>query len=155
MVMNYLKTALLAISFIVISNEALHAQHDSTYYVSYTKLLTTRLYFSQKYTALTIKNKKDNYTLHYQPNTTLNLGVGATYKWATINLAYGFGFLNPAEDKGKTKYLDLQFHGYDQKFNLDVLGQFYKGFYLNPKLNYVERFVPGRKEKKLLEDVIK
>ena len=130
--MNYLKTVLLAISFIFINRDTLYAQHDSTYYVSYTKLLTTRFFLSQKYTALTVKNKKDNYTLRYFPNTTLNVGLGASYKWATLNLAYGFGFLNQEENKGKTKYLDLQFHGYGQKFNLDVLGQFYKGFYLNP-----------------------
>ena len=131
--MNYFKTALLAISFIFLNRDALHAQHDSTYYVSYSKLLTARLYFSQKYTALTVKNKNDNYTLHYRPNTTLKMGLGASYKWATLNLAYGFGFLNPEENKGKTKYVDLQFHAYGQKFNLDVLGQFYKGFYLYPK----------------------
>ena len=131
--MNYFKTALIVISFVFMNGGTLRAQHDSTYFVSYTKLLTTRFYFSQKYTALTLKNKQDNYAIRYQPNTTLNMGVGASYKWATLNIAYGFGFLNPDENKEKTKYLDLQFHGYGKKFVLDVLSQFYKGFYLYPK----------------------
>lgn len=61
------------------------------------------------------------------------MGVGATYKWATLNLAYGFGFLNPERGLGKTKYLDLQFHSYGRKIVLDVFGQFYKGFYLSQK----------------------
>jgi hypothetical protein len=111
----------------------LYAQHDTTYYTSYANLITSRFYFSQKYTALRLRNKKEDYTLNYSPNTTLNMGVGATYKWATLNLAYGFGFLNPNKQKGKTKYLDLQFHGYGKKINIDVLGQFYRGFYLYPK----------------------
>jgi hypothetical protein len=61
------------------------------------------------------------------------LGVGATYKWATLNLAYGFGFLNPEAGRGKTRYLDLQFHSYGRKISVDVLGQFYNGFYLSPR----------------------
>jgi hypothetical protein len=61
------------------------------------------------------------------------MGVGATYKWATLNLAYGFGFLNPDKGKGDTKYLDLQFHGYTRKFVVDFFGQFYNGFFLTPK----------------------
>ena len=125
--MNYFKTALLAISFIFLNRDALHAQHDSTYYVSYSKLLTARLYFSQKYTALTVKNKNDNYTLHYRPNTTLKMGLGASYKWATLNLAYGFGFLNPEENKGKTKYVDLNFMPTAKNLIWTYWGSFTKG----------------------------
>jgi hypothetical protein len=58
------------------------------------------------------------------------MGVGATYKWATLNLAYGFGFLNPERGRGKTKYLDLQFHSYGRRFITDVFGQFYRGFFM-------------------------
>ncbi len=60
------------------------------------------------------------------------MGVGATYGPITINLAYGFDFLNRGEirDKGKTKYLDLQAHLYSRKITIDFLGQFYNGFYL-------------------------
>ena len=61
------------------------------------------------------------------------MGVGATYKSATLNLAYGFGFLNPDRGRGDTKYLDLQFHSYGRKIVLDLFGQFYRGFYLSPK----------------------
>lgn len=73
------------------------------------------------------------YDLTYRPNTTLNMGVGATYNSFTLNLAYGFGFLNPDRGQGKTRYLDLQFHNYGRKIVLDVFGQFYKGFYLSPQ----------------------
>jgi hypothetical protein len=61
------------------------------------------------------------------------MGVGATYKWATLNLAYGFDFLNPDRGKGDTKYLDLQFHTYGRRFIVDVFGQFYRGFFLSSK----------------------
>src|SRR5882757_7661463 len=75
-------------------------QHDTAYYSSYAaRRLTFRFYFSQKYTTLTLYDRKDQLTLRYQPNTTLNMGVGASYKWATLNLAYGWGFLNQEDEK--------------------------------------------------------
>src|SRR6187399_3652744 len=92
--------------------------HDTTYYQSFMgKKITGRYYFSQKYTALEIgRNNKTSPRLRYTPNTNLNMGIGATYRSFTLNLAYGFGFLNPERGKGETKYLDLQFHTYTRRF---------------------------------------
>jgi hypothetical protein len=103
------------------------------YYREYPNHISARFYFSRKYTTLVFRNSEKDYALLYRPNTSLNMGIGATYKWATINLAYGFGFLNPERGRGKTKYLDLQFHSYGRKIAIDVFGQFYKGFYLSPR----------------------
>jgi hypothetical protein len=106
------------------------AQSDSTYYASYDKIITGRFYFSQKYTSYQYRDDAEAIRIRYKPNTTLNMGVGATYNWATLNLAYGFGFLNRDEAKGKTKYLDLQTHLYGRKLIIDAFGQFYSGFYV-------------------------
>lgn len=67
------------------------------------------------------------------PNSTLNMGVGATYKDVTLNLAYGFSFLNPDQGKGETTYLDAQAHVYPKKIVIDLFLQFYKGYYLLPE----------------------
>jgi hypothetical protein len=61
------------------------------------------------------------------------MGIGATYHNFSLNLAYGFHFLNHDNEKGKTKYLDLQAHLYHKKWAIDALGLFYKGYYLYPK----------------------
>jgi hypothetical protein len=109
---------------------------DTSYYISYHSQITGRIYLSRKATSLTIQNAAHHQDLNYKPNSSLNLGIGATYKWITINLAYGFAFLNflnPKEELGKTKYLDLQCHLYGRKIIIDGFGQFYKGFYLGPK----------------------
>lgn len=108
-------------------------EHDSTYYESYPTKITARYYFSEKFTSLRVRDTK--YNLNYRPNTHLNMGVGATLGGATLNLAYGFKFLNPDNGHGKTHYLDLQFHNYGQKVIVDFFGQFYRGFYLDPKGN--------------------
>ena len=97
--------------------------------------ITGRYYFSQKYTALEInRNNKTIPRLRYTPNTNLNMGIGATYRAFTLNLAFGFGFLNRGEEqKGKTKYWENQGHVYGRKWGYDLYAQFYKGYYLYPK----------------------
>lgn len=104
--------------------------YDSLYIESYTELITTRLYLSQKSTSLALTDNNESLELDYQPNTTLNFGIGATVKSFTLNLAYGFRVLNPDEGQGKTRYLDLQSHIYTRKLVIDFFGQFYKGMYL-------------------------
>lgn len=106
------------------------SHYDSTYIRSFKHYLLGRFYLSKKFTQLNFRHRYNDYRLRYTPNTTLNMGLGATYKWATLNLAYGFGFLNPEHNRGDTRYLDLQFHFYGNRFTLDMLGQFYTGFYL-------------------------
>jgi hypothetical protein len=122
---------LLLISFSFLQIENASGQHDSSYYVSYENQITSRFYFSKKYTTLKFIDTTDKFEFTFRPNTTLNMGVGATYKWATLNLAYGFGFLNPDRGRGKTKYLDLQVHTYGRRFVVDIFGQFYRGFFLS------------------------
>lgn len=61
------------------------------------------------------------------------MGVGATYRAFSLNLAYGFPFLNPDKGQGKTRYLDLQSHIYPRNWTIDFFGQFYKGYFLTPK----------------------
>ncbi len=107
----------------------LNRGNDTTYYEYFPGSVTTRLYVSQKYTDFTLKSK-DAKDLRYQPNTTFNLGIGATYHNFSLNLAYGFGFLNKDDSKGDTKYLDLQGHFYTPKLVIDFYGQNYKGYHL-------------------------
>jgi hypothetical protein len=62
------------------------------------------------------------------PNKAFNLGLGATYKFATLNLS--FGFLQPNKDRGETRSLDVQVHSYGRKMAIDFFAQFYNGFYI-------------------------
>jgi hypothetical protein len=71
--------------------------------------------------------------VRYSPNSGFALGLGANYKWATVNLSYAFDFLNPYKKRGDTRAIDFQLHGYGQKIVIDFLGQFYNGFYLPDK----------------------
>jgi hypothetical protein len=109
--------------------------HDSTYYRSYREKLVLRAYLSRKYTTLklTPPDDQDVPVMKYRPNTTLNVGLGATYRSLTLNIGIGINSFNPANERGKTHYLDLQAHFYARKWNFDLLGQFYSGYYLSPQ----------------------
>ena len=132
----FVKTLFFTVFILVISQSHCSAQanrgNDTTYYIYFPGSITGRFYFSQKYTSFDIKSKgaKD---LHYLPNTTLNTGIGTTWHNFSLNVAYGLGFMNKDHEKGKTKYLDLQTHFFRPKWNMDVYGQFYRGYYLNPE----------------------
>ncbi|MFZ9944019.1 MAG: DUF4421 family protein, partial [Bacteroidia bacterium] len=65
---------------------------DTTYFKAYSDQITGRFYFSRKYTSLIIGDQESDFKLDYRPNTSLNMGVGATYKNLTLNIAYGFPF---------------------------------------------------------------
>ena len=104
------------------------AAFDSTYYESFYKEVTARVFISRKYTRLLISEPSG--ILKYRPNTPPNIGIGATYRFLTINLSAGLGFFAPPGDKGKTHNLDLQTHFYWRTLSVDLFGQFYRGLYI-------------------------
>jgi hypothetical protein len=113
-----------------------HARdHDSTQYQSYREQLTARIYLSRKYTVIkfTPPEKSLSPILKYRANTSLNVGIGASYRSLTLNIGIGVSSFNPNSEKGETKYLDMQGHFYTRKWNYDFMGQVYHGFYLTPE----------------------
>lgn len=107
------------------------SDHDTTYYITYPGTLVGRFYFSKKYTSFTLPAPNMGQDIEYRPNTLLTMGLGATYNNLTLNLSYGFEFLNNNNDnKGKTKSIDLQAHLFPHKWALDFLVIRHKGLYL-------------------------
>jgi hypothetical protein len=107
--------------------------HDTAYYESYPADVIGRLITSNKYTNFQVREKDKDMRLDYRPNTNITLGAGFTYRKLSVNVAHGFGFLNQDKEKGKLKRFDLQSRVYSRKWAIDLFGQFYKGYYLDPK----------------------
>jgi len=107
--------------------------HDTSYYTTYPRKITTRFYFSKKFTGIDMPAINENNNFHYKPNTQLNTGLGITYNNLSLNLAYPIGFLNNDDEKGKTKSIDLELHMYPYKWAIDVLGILHRGLYIDPK----------------------
>lgn len=105
---------------------------DSTYVLDYTHMLTTRVYMSTKFNAMTVDDRKEASHLEYRPNNRVNLGVGASYRALTLNIGIGFPFLNDDDSlRGETKYLDAQANMYGRRFAINLFAQFYQGYYID------------------------
>jgi Domain of unknown function (DUF4421) len=107
--------------------------HDTSFYKTYRSMLTARGFLSRKYNVMSFNPPKPVTPFQYRATTSLNLGIGATYHAVTVNIGIGVSKFNPNKEKGDTKYLDLQGHFYARKWNIDLLGEFYKGYYLTPQ----------------------
>jgi len=107
--------------------------HDTAYYETFPRKLTVRIYTSRKYIHLHLPPIGSGPNLEYEANPKLNLGAGFSYRNLSLNLFYGFSFLNPDDAKGRTKGLDIQLHVYPKKWSIDVLGIFPRGYHLEPK----------------------
>ena len=125
------------IFILLFSTQGFSQGTDSThdrYYIVYPDKFILRLYLSNKFAPFTISSSSKQ-DLNYKTNSKLGLGAGFTYKALTLNLAYGFNFLNPDKGRGNTKGLDLQVHLYPTKWAIDIIGAFVRGYYLNPSDN--------------------
>ena len=107
--------------------------YDSSYFITYNKDFIARLFLSEKYTDVDIKDLNSGERYSYHPNTNYVLGVGFTYRPLTVNIGVGYGFLNTDKLKGRTKSIDVKSHIYSNKWVADIYGQFYKSFYAFPK----------------------
>ena len=136
------------------SNAQKKTSVDNGYYITYPDKLMLRIYLSQKFAPFTISATGNDKDLNYKTNSKLSLGIGGTYQNITLNLSYGFSFLNKDKGQGKTKGLDFQFHLYPHKWAIDLLGTFRKGYYLDPKDNNGLNLVTYYQRPDLKRDVI-
>lgn len=129
----------IALSFTVLINTETvyaqkHANNDTSYYETFWHHVTARLYVAQKYTHFTMPSSASSNDLQYVANPKLNLGIGVTWHNLSLNVFYGFAYLNNKDTvKGKTKGLDLQVHLFPRKWVIDLLVVMPKGLHLNPK----------------------
>jgi hypothetical protein len=112
------------------------AQHDTSYFVTYPGTLTTRFFISRKYTTFILPASDNDQRFQYRANTKLNTGIGATFNNVSFNIAYALNFLNPDDEKGKSKSTDIQVHFYPKKWTIDVLGIFHNGLGLYTSTNF-------------------
>jgi hypothetical protein len=105
---------------------------DSTYVVDYTHLLTARAYFSTKFNAVDVDDRRMGSHIEYRPNTNVNFGVGASYRALTLNMGVGVPALNRDDSlRGSTSYIDAQGNMYGRRFAINLFAQLYRGYYID------------------------
>ena len=122
---------------------------DSNYIVSYSDIFTPRFVLLTKRNEFDVENvnldstSQNSTTLTFKPNDPVSIGLGFSYKWLGMNLAFNLPSANNKNEiYGKTKRFDFGTHIYGRKIIMDFTFQWYKGYYLaNP-----QGIVPGWNE---------
>ena len=119
-------------------------KYDTAYIESYNKIFTPRFLINNKRSEFSISNELTGRKIEYRPNTPINIGVGLTYKWIGINLAFNLPFINNDNNTyGKTKRFDAQANIYARKFNIDFIFQNYRGYYVSNPVIVDPGWQPG------------
>lgn len=131
---------------------------DSTYVLDYTHMLTMRAYFSTKFNAMDVDDRKLASHVEYRPNTNVNFGLGASYRAFTLNLGVGVPALNRDDSlRGETKYLDAQGNMYGRRFAVNLFAQIYRGYYIDqlsfPGFNLDTSYADALRDDRLRPDI--
>lgn len=102
------------------------SQFDTTYFKTYNEKFALKFTTANKFASVLYENLLNEVT--YDPNRPISVGLGFNYKKMGMSFSYGMDFLTN-EKKGKTESFDIQYHNYGNRFNFDIIGQVYKGFY--------------------------
>lgn len=155
---SIVKYSIFLILFLVVGSNYSYAQFmeddtddiDTNYIVNYENIFTPRFIIISKRNEFTLTNNEPDTTgqsgnaLIFKPNDPLNIGLGFTYKWLGVNLAFKLPFLNNDDDiYGKTRRFDLTTHVYGRKMIFDLSFQWYKGYYLDNPLGIVPGWEVG------------
>jgi hypothetical protein len=123
---------LLVIYFLSWAQFKKRLDYDTTYYRSFKGTIITRIFFARDYDVFKMKPPAGAQPLTYHANTSLNLGVGLTYRSFFISVSKGLNFLQSDQTKGPTNSLSIAAHLYRRKWVIDALALFNKGYYLTP-----------------------
>lgn len=124
-------SAQISVSF---SQSIIQPVYDTGFYKTYPTDVILRIFVSQKYAGFKLKSKMNIPAIDYRSNAHPAIGIGATYRGLTLNIAYGgIDLLKTNSEKGATGKLDVQVRLYTRKWAVDVSGQLYRGYYLYPK----------------------
>ncbi|WP_282456591.1 DUF4421 domain-containing protein [Chitinophaga sedimenti] len=123
---------------------ALRTHNDTIYVSQYLTDVTFRLLGQRKYSYYDLNDRGEGRELLYRPNNRFTLGVGANYELLGLNLVFNVPFINrDDEERGKTKFIDLQTHLYLRKLAIDLIGNYYKGFYIANPRSFIPGYQPG------------
>jgi hypothetical protein len=121
------------------------SKKDTNYIETYYRDLIVRLHSGEKTHSLELSDLNNPYHLKYLPNGYFNMGAGVNFRSFGLSLATKVPIFQNSEVKhGETKRLGIQTYIYTNKFAVDILASFLKGYYLN---NSYEHFSSFTKEK--------
>ena len=107
----------------------LYRNHDSTYIKSYADQFALKLVAINKINYFGIKDKNTGAGLRYRPEFGVNLGVGVSYKWFALDLAFNIG-IRENKDFENSEHFDFQGRVFSSKQFFEGSLQYYYGHIL-------------------------
>jgi len=107
-----------------LENYILYRNHDSTYIKSYANQVALKLIAVNKINYFNIRDRNTGAGLRYRPEYGVNLGIGFSYKWFSMDLAFNLGL---REDKNfdHSEFIDFQGRIYSSKQFIEFSLQYY------------------------------
>jgi len=110
---------------------------DTAFVKTYKKSVSITLPVSTRFLRFNLMDWASGNNLNYAPNSTYDLGFSVSSRWATFQLLTGTRiYQNYKNQKGETRYKDIQFNIYGSRVTSDIFYQNYKGFYVRNSLSY-------------------
>lgn len=116
-----------------IMQRLLNVETDTAYVSEHDRDLTIRPFVERSFNQFNFINTRIGERFTYQPNGTLQAGLGVSYRIIGVGLGFAIPGVNRYNQYGKSKITDFSTHFYLRRFNVDVFYQYYGGQHLkNP-----------------------
>jgi hypothetical protein len=115
--------------FSTLQEELFSRQLDSAYITSYRSEPAIRLVAVNKGNLFNVRDAIRSSNLLYRPDARVNLGVGVSYKWFSIDLAFNFGLGETTEFVNRD-FLDFQANIFSARQYMSATLQYYYGYNL-------------------------
>ena len=123
------------------ATDSTRVTQDTAYYSSLSKMLSVYLYGYTRFSQLELTNDEGNASLDYQPNENFKLGLGFSYRWIGLSVAFNFKFINNDDDLfGHSTNVDLQTEITTRKTLWNGGLQSFKGYYLDNIDDYIKNW---------------
>jgi hypothetical protein len=118
---------------------ALPSLAQNNYIKAYDDDIIAKTFVNNRGLGIRLSPKGQREHLSYQPNVIATLGVGAVFKRVAVNVGFRLAEESPQhqlrqQQRGDSRYFDLQINRFGRKIGFDIYYQDYKGYYLsNPE----------------------
>ncbi len=110
-------------------NHLLYKDHDSTYIKSYAENLNIKLLAINKINNFHMDDRNADVGVRYRPDRRINLGLGISYKWFSLDLAFNVG-IKEKSNLQESKFFDFQGTVFSSKQYISSTIQYYYGYQL-------------------------
>ncbi len=108
----------------------LYRNHDTSYISNHSDKFIFKLIGVNKYNYFKIKDGKHNSSARFRPDRRFNLGLGVSYKWFAIDIAFNVG-IGEDSDFENSQLVDFQGTIFSSKQFISATYQYYYGYQMN------------------------